>query len=155
MSVLAMIVPASSTDALQPGGSTSVASGSSKTHGPGRAKPAVGSPRSTLVIPHSPANRASRWSSVRSPPAGRHRARLRPGLDGRDPDGHQFELARRIAVAVAGLVLACEVLGEPRRVRLGRPGNGQLEGLAAVAQLIDDLQLRALHSLQQRRAQRR
>src|SRR4029077_1567478 len=65
----AVTVPDSSTVAFHPRGRTSVASGSSKTHGPAASKPASGSPWSTRVVTHSPSKRASRSPSVSSPPA--------------------------------------------------------------------------------------
>src|SRR5215469_12607115 len=50
----ASIVPWSSTAVDQLGGTTKVASGSSKTAGPSVSKPAAGSPRRTSVSIHSP-----------------------------------------------------------------------------------------------------
>ena len=67
----------------------------------------------------------------------------------------EHDLAVGVAVAVALLVGALEALGQLGRVRLGRPRHRQLEGLARVAQLVDDLGLGALIAGRQRLADQR
>ena len=149
----ARIVPASSTSAGQPGGSTRVASGSSNTHGPSARVPAAGSPRRTSASTHSPAKRTRRRPRSSSSPR-RPGADLGPGLDQREADRDQLDRRLRVAVAVAALVLGGEALGELVRGGVGSGLDRQLEGLAAVAQLVDDLGARLREARGERLAQR-
>ena len=105
------------TSARQPGGTTTVDSGSSQTAGPSISLALASSPRRW-------------WSRSRAAEDGRPRVRARPREAGaaalrpgrfvpcstRRPDAHQLELRLRIAVAVAFLVRAFEQL----RIRAGR-----------------------------------
>ena len=126
----------------QPGGSTRVASGSSNTHGPvglasrPRARRAGPRPRR-----HSPPKRARRVAALDRLGAGRPRARTRARA--RPPRARIVTSSTRrlgVAVAVAALVLGGEPLGELVRGRaLGSGLDGELERLAAVAQLVADL----------------
>src|SRR4051794_23501054 len=123
------------------------------------ARPVGGEASFGLALKHSGLNPIPVEASLalalgRLPVAGCPRLRLRTRLDRSHPDGHQLELAMRVAIAVAGLVLSREVLREASGIRLGRPRDRELEGLAAVAELVDDLELCTLHAGEQRLAER-
>ncbi len=134
----ATIVPASSTSAPQPGGRTSVASGSSKIAGPRRRGRRAARRGGPVALPLAAEARLAR-DLGELPVGGRARPRLGPGGDHRQADVDQLDLALGVAVAVALLVRGGEALGELGRVGPRRAGHRQLEGLAAVAHLVLDL----------------
>ena len=138
------IVPASSTRADQPGGTTKVASGSSKTTGPSASTPAA-----RLAAQHRRRRPTRRRSGPgasslggRPPPAAAG-PRPRPGRDHRQPDVDEDDLAVGVAMAVELLVGPLEALDQVGGVGRGRSRDRQLEGLAGVAHLVDDLGLGA------------
>ena len=118
-------------------------------------RPSPGSPRRTSASSHSPPKRARRPARSSSSLGGRRGRDLGPGLDQRQADRHQLDLGLGVAVAVAALVLGGEALGELGGVGLSAPRDRQLERLAAVAQLVDDLGPASLEALGEPLAQRR
>ena len=136
----ARIVPAPSTSARQPGGSTKVASGSSKIAGPPCTRPAE-----RLAAQHRGLDPVAVETHVADalfevaprllpPAADAARARPSPGGCGR---GRPRPLGRGGRSAPRGPRRSA------RRGRLGRDsspaGDRQLEGLAGIAHLVDDL----------------
>ena len=118
--------------ASSPAGSTRVASGSSKTHGPSRLEPgrrlaAEHSALDPLAVEARPAL-APRSAAA----AGRPRARLGPRLDQRERGSlTSSTVAVGVAVAVARLVLgARSASASSSGSGSGGPGDRQLEGLA-------------------------
>ena len=92
--------------------------------------------------PRSPSSVAVRGGS-RSPSSRRRRLAERDlgaGHRRRHPQGHQLELLVGVAVAVALLVRGLEGLAQFGGLGLERALDGELERLAAVAQLIDGAQ---------------
>ena len=135
----ARIVPVASTFACQPGGRIRVASGSSKTTGPSRRGAGSG-----LAAQHRGldplAVEQHRPGALLKPAARCGRGvQLRPGHDHRQADVDEDDLAVGIAMAVALLVGAFEALAKVGRIGIDGAGDRQLEGLAGVPHLVDDL----------------
>ena len=128
----ATIVPARSTRADQPGGTTKVASGSSKTSGPAAAsvprRARRGGPASRPT--RREADRAG--SSRSAAPPRRPPGAAGPGSDHRQADVDEDDLAVGVAMSVALLVGALEALDQlaPGRASVG-PGTGSSKACPA------------------------
>ena len=151
----ASMVPAPSTVALHCGGSDERCLGKLEDAGPAR----LGSGRrlapqdlglGPFAAEARPAPRALELAAATG-----LEPRLGAADDERHPDRDQLDLPVGVAVPVAPLVLRGEPLRELARVGLGRAVDGELECLAAVAELVDRLGLRLLEARRDRLAQRR
>ena len=132
------------------------------TRGAGPASPRAArrrtAPRPRCPSRGSPADRASASTASPAKPdlaggplevvaAAARGSSAGPGHDGGDPDVDQLESGIGIAVAVAGFVLALRTRRQFGRVRLGGARHRQLERLALVAKLVDDLDLGSVEAL--------